>query len=55
MGKIKTVCCECGDLICDGPTVNGCVSHGYCKRCVKIVIANIESEEKRNAKLQAQA
>lgn len=45
---IKTICCECGDLIRDGRTINGYVSHGYCKRCAKILMAIIKSEEKRN-------
>lgn len=36
--KIKTICCECGILVHDGPLQNGRVSHGYCERCHDIII-----------------
>jgi hypothetical protein len=45
MMRIKTICCECGEVIHDGPTLNGNVSHGYCKKCVTIIMANIEKGE----------
>jgi len=45
MKKIKTICCECGILIHDGPTLNGAVSHGYCPRCQAIIIAILQGDE----------
>jgi len=36
--KIKTVCCECNDVICDGPLKDGHVSHGFCERCAAVIM-----------------
>jgi hypothetical protein len=33
LDKIKTVCCVCGKVTQEGKTINGAVSHGYCKEC----------------------
>ena len=43
--KIKTICCECGDLMHDGPTPNGQVSHGICTRCYGVIMAFIEGRD----------
>lgn len=40
--KIKTICCECQIVIHDGPTLNGYVSHGYCKKCYTVIMADIK-------------
>jgi len=45
MEKIKTICCECGDLIHDGPMINGYSSHGYCGRCMEVILAFINGED----------
>jgi len=31
MKQIKTICCVCQEIIRDGETINGMVSHGYCQ------------------------
>lgn len=43
-GKLKTICCECGDLICDGPQADNEVSHGFCKRCQSVITAFLRGE-----------
>ena len=43
--KIKTICSECGDLVHDGVTVNGAVSHGFCDRCYGVIMAFIEGRD----------
>jgi hypothetical protein len=43
--KIKTVCCECGDIIQDGITIRGAVSHGYCERCYGVIMAFLEGRD----------
>ena len=40
--KLKTICCECGDLIHDGPQPDNEVSHGYCQRCYGVILAFIQ-------------
>ena len=32
MIKLKAVCCVCGKVYREGPTLNGNVSHGYCPK-----------------------
>lgn len=43
--KIKTICSECGDLIHDGKTIDGRVSHGFCDRCLEVIMAFIEGRD----------
>ena len=43
--NIKTVCCECGDLIRDGVTLDGYVSPGFCARCYSVIMAFIRGGE----------
>ena len=43
-GAIRTVCCVCGDLIKDGPTVDGQSSHGICSACEPKMLADIDRE-----------
>lgn len=45
MARIKTVCCECGTVIHDGPTKDGMMSHGYCDQCTDIILAFINGEK----------
>jgi len=45
LAKIKTVCCECGDVIKEGPTKSGLVSHGYCARCAAVIMRFVERAE----------
>jgi len=43
--RIKTICCECGSIIHDGITVKGAVSHGFCERCLNVIMAFIEGRD----------
>lgn len=42
--SIKTICCECGSLMCDGPQPDHEVSHGFCKRCRSVIKAFLEGK-----------
>lgn len=42
---VKTICCECGDLIRDGRTIDGAVSHGFCERCMSVIMAFINRSD----------
>jgi len=43
---IKTICCECQDVIHDGPlTKDGLMSHGYCRRCADVVLAFVRGSK----------
>ena len=45
MERLKTICCECGDLINDGPTIDGKAAHGFCNRCYEVIMAFIEGRD----------
>jgi len=36
--KLKTICCECGVIMKDGPQPDGECSHGICKRCYGVIM-----------------
>lgn len=47
---IKTVCCSCNKVLVDGETVNGNVSHGICKDCIRRLYPEVAEElEKEEA------
>jgi len=39
--EIKTICCECGAMIHDGPQPENECSHGFCRRCQAVIMAFI--------------
>jgi len=45
MNRIKTICCECKVVIHDGPQLDHEVSHGFCRRCLAVIIAFIEGSD----------
>jgi hypothetical protein len=40
--KLKTICCECGRLIHDGPQPDSEVSHGICRICLIVIMDYLE-------------
>ena len=39
---LKTICCECGEIMRDGPQPDNEVSHGFCERCHGVIMAFLE-------------
>lgn len=39
---MKTVCCECGEIISDGPQIKTEISHGFCRVCFDVIMAFLE-------------
>lgn len=44
---MKTICAWCGCVIADGPA-DGPVSHGACRPCAKIVLAQMDEADAVN-------
>ena len=42
MTKIRTICCECGEIVHDGPQLEHESSHGLCGRCYGVILAFLE-------------
>lgn len=43
--NLKTICCECGDVMRDGPQPDSEASHGICPRCYGVIMDYLEGRD----------